>query len=140
MKRTLTILALSLLIAACQTTRTTFFETAKWGYRQTQLTWTTGFSSTVYVRILERNGFVAYCSYVVSGSPVSHYETESAFFAAQNIYVEGLPIGSGNFMQIHSNTIDGPIRSACVETDIAWNNDFIEGEITMDGARRIAIR
>jgi hypothetical protein len=134
------ITAVTLLIAACQTTRTAFQEPANDDYRGMSLTWTSGYKSHLFVRVFGQNGHMAFCGLILSESPPGEHAVEETYFGVNKLYVDGEPVGTGDFLPVYGADEDGPFRAGCVETSVAWNDSLATGNITMDGSRRIVVK
>ena len=143
MKNTIIIvaaLALGFIVQGCQTTRTTFQDTSDVGYDRLTVTWTSGHKSQIFVRVFERSGHMAFCSYVLSERPLSDQEIETTYFGVNTLFVDGESVGNGSFIPIYSHDASGPYRAGCVETTVAWRNSLADGDITMDNSRRIIMK
>ncbi|GEM_PF-5783257 len=140
MKQTMVIAVLVLVIAACQTTRTRFDESASYGFNKYTLTWSDGDKSEIFIRSLERNGHLAVCSYVVSESSPGNRDTEMAWYRVQTLYVNDLSAGSFDFLRIYGEEDFAPFQAGCIETTTPWSQAFAEPEIDLEGASRIVVK
>jgi hypothetical protein len=82
----------------------------------------------VFLRPYNDGGMLAVCGYIAAMATGSAQDLIEAWWRRAELSLNGYRIGTGHFLQLRQ---PNDLRAACVETPVAWKEDFRSGPLRL---------